>query len=144
MNEVPPGGLTEPPESVAVRAEMLLLVNNAITEARAMADGAIAKQMRASTDAAIRYVALSEEEQRELREALAARFLRRMLAETHRDVIDDDQFPEYYELVEHRPPFAVVRRKADGQLGSLTFASDLRTYFCFTPDQGDLHHEEEA
>ena len=31
-------------------------------------------------------------------------------------------------------PVVVVRRKADGQLGSMLFQAHPRYYFCFTPD----------
>lgn len=45
-----------------------------------------------------------------------------------------EQMQELYTVEGFLAPFCVVRRKADGQLGSLRFTHHPRYYFDFTPD----------
>jgi len=41
-----------------------------------------------------------------------------------------------FEFLSFAAPFAVVRRRADGQLGTLEFTHRPRRYFNFTPKEG--------
>lgn len=60
------------------------------------------------------------------REALAARYGR---------VWDTEELAQEFEVLGFQAPYVVVRRKADGQLGSLEFQHDPRLYFGFHPDR---------
>jgi hypothetical protein len=45
-----------------------------------------------------------------------------------------DEMCELYEVVGFQAPFVVVRRKDNGQLGSLEFTHQPRRYFNWVPD----------
>lgn len=49
------------------------------------------------------------------------------------DEMTTEEMRELYEVVGFQAPFVVVRRKADGQLGSLEFTHSPRRYFGWTP-----------
>jgi len=61
------------------------------------------------------------------REALAARY---------GQVWDTHQLAEEFHVLGFRAPYVVVRRKSDGQLGSLEFQHDPRLFFLFEADPG--------
>jgi hypothetical protein len=42
-----------------------------------------------------------------------------------------------FQVVGYAAPFVVVRRRSDGQLGTLEFTHSPRTYFGFMPDGGE-------
>jgi hypothetical protein len=42
-----------------------------------------------------------------------------------------------FEVIGFAAPFVVVRRRSDGQLGSLEFTHQPRVYFGFVPDAGE-------
>ncbi len=44
-----------------------------------------------------------------------------------------DEARELYDFIGFQAPYVVVRRKSDGQKGTLTFTHDPRYYFDFTP-----------
>jgi len=46
-----------------------------------------------------------------------------------------EEMRELYEVIGFQAPFVVVRRKADGQLGSLEFTHQPRRYFGWVPDK---------
>ena len=46
-----------------------------------------------------------------------------------------EQMRERFEVVGFQAPFVVVRRKADGQLGSLQFTHSPRVYFGWQPHE---------
>lgn len=52
-----------------------------------------------------------------------------MNTDTDDDRMTTDEMREQYEVVGFQAPFVVVRRKADGQLGSLQFTHQPRVYF---------------
>ena len=58
------------------------------------------------------------------------------------DLADDDrkwttdELRAEFEVIGFAAPFAVVRRRSDGQLGSLEFLHHPRIYFGFVPDDG--------
>jgi hypothetical protein len=60
------------------------------------------------------------------REALQAKYGR---------VWNTEELARDFEVLGFLAPYVVVRRKADGQLGSLAFQHDPRQYFAFAPDQ---------
>ena len=43
------------------------------------------------------------------------------------------QLTEDFEVLEYGAPFVIVRRRSDGQLGSLEFTHQPRVYFGFEP-----------
>lgn len=49
--------------------------------------------------------------------------------------ITTDELREQYEVLGFQAPFVVVRRKADGQVGSLQFTHSPRRYFGWVPDK---------
>ena len=42
-----------------------------------------------------------------------------------------------FEVIGYAAPFVVVRRRSDGQVGTLEFTHSPRTYFGFVPDGGE-------
>lgn len=44
-----------------------------------------------------------------------------------------DEARERYDFIGFQAPYVVVRRKSDGQRGTLTFTHNPRYYFDFTP-----------
>ena len=42
-----------------------------------------------------------------------------------------------FEVIGFAAPFVVVRRRSDGQVGTLEFTHSPRTYFGFVPDDGE-------
>jgi hypothetical protein len=46
---------------------------------------------------------------------------------------DIEQLQRDFEVMGYATPFVVVRRKSDGQLGTLEYLSGPRTYFGWTP-----------
>lgn len=60
---------------------------------------------------------------------------REALAAQHGQVWNTEELARDYEVLGFLAPYVVVRRKADGQLGSLVFQHAPRIYFDFTPDQ---------
>ena len=42
-----------------------------------------------------------------------------------------------FQALGYAAPFVVVRRRADGQVGTLEFTHSPRTYFGFVPDDGE-------
>jgi len=46
-----------------------------------------------------------------------------------------EEMRELYEVVGFQAPFVVVRRKSDGQLGSLQFTHQPRRYFGWQPHE---------
>jgi len=54
---------------------------------------------------------------------------------TPADAMTTEEMRELYEVVGFQAPFVVVRRKADGQLGSLQFTHAPRQYFGWTPHE---------
>ncbi len=56
------------------------------------------------------------------------------LRAAHGDVWDTDGLRRDYEVIGFAAPFVVVRRRADGVVGSLEFQHDPRLYFNFAPD----------
>jgi len=46
-----------------------------------------------------------------------------------------EEMRELYEVVGFQAPFVVVRRKSDGQLGSLQFTHQPRRYFGWMPHE---------
>lgn len=47
-------------------------------------------------------------------------------------VWDPEQLAEYFEVVGFLSPYAIVRRKSDGRLGSLEYQHDPRWYFAWS------------
>jgi hypothetical protein len=56
---------------------------------------------------------------------------REFLERTHGQVWDTSQVSEDFEVIGFMAPVVVVRRKSDGQKGSLMFQHSPRFYFCF-------------
>jgi len=50
-------------------------------------------------------------------------------------VWNTEELARDFEILGFLAPYVVVRRKADGQLGSLAFQHDPRLYFAFAADQ---------
>jgi hypothetical protein len=50
------------------------------------------------------------------------------------DTMTTDEMRELYEVVGFQAPYVVVRRKADGQLGSLQFDHQPRRYYGWVSD----------
>ncbi len=57
------------------------------------------------------------------------------LERAHGRVWDTRQLTEEFEVLGFLAPFVVVRRRADGSRGSLTFQHDPRLYFDFVEEQ---------
>jgi hypothetical protein len=49
---------------------------------------------------------------------------------------DTRQLQEDFEVTAFAAPFVIVRRKSDGQTGTLQFNHNPRIYFNFQPDNG--------
>lgn len=64
-----------------------------------------------------------------------ARRSRAELLQMSDPVLDTKEFSERYELIGVRAPFAIVRVKATGQIGSMLFQNEPRYYFSFSPDR---------
>jgi hypothetical protein len=48
-----------------------------------------------------------------------------------------DEMQAEFEVLGFAAPFVVVRRRLDGQLGTLEFTHSPRVYFGFVPDAGE-------
>lgn len=59
---------------------------------------------------------------------------REYLEAKHGQVWDTTQMQEDFEAIGFAAPYVVVRRRSDGQLGSLTFQARPRFYFSFQAD----------
>lgn len=59
---------------------------------------------------------------------------RASLEATYGQVWDTRQLAEDFEVIGFMAPYVVVRRRADGVKGSLTFQHSPRYYFDFQPD----------
>jgi hypothetical protein len=59
---------------------------------------------------------------------------RAVLEATHGRVWDADELGREFEVVGFLAPYVVVRRKSDGQVGSLEFQHQPRFYFNYQPD----------
>jgi hypothetical protein len=57
------------------------------------------------------------------------------LVERYGQVWDAEELAHDFEVLGFLAPFVVVRRKSDGQLGSLEFQHEPRLYFNFAPDR---------
>jgi hypothetical protein len=60
---------------------------------------------------------------------------REALEQAYGRVWDTSQLSEDFEVIGFLAPFVVVRRKSDGQKGSLTFQHSPRFYFDFVEDR---------
>ncbi len=60
---------------------------------------------------------------------------REVLEQTHGRVWDTSQLTEDFEVIGFLAPFVAVRRKSDGQKGSLSFQHSPRLYFDFVEDR---------
>lgn len=60
---------------------------------------------------------------------------REALEAEHGQVWDTDQLRQEFEVVGFMAPLVVVRRKSDGQKGSLEFQHQPRFYFNFVADR---------
>jgi len=60
---------------------------------------------------------------------------RAALEATHGRVWDTDELGREFEVVGFLAPYVVVRRKSDGQVGSLEFQHQPRFYFNYQPDR---------
>ncbi len=58
---------------------------------------------------------------------------RAYLEAKHGQVWDTQQLSDYFEVIGFAAPLVVVRRKSDGQKGSLMFQASPRFYFGFEP-----------
>lgn len=58
---------------------------------------------------------------------------REALEAQYGQVWDTDQLREQFEVIGFGAPLVVVRRKADGQKGSMMFQHQPRLYFSFEP-----------
>lgn len=58
---------------------------------------------------------------------------RAALEAKHGQVWDTSQMQEYFEAIGFLAPLVVVRRRSDGQKGSLEFQATPRYYFNFKP-----------
>ena len=70
-----------------------------------------------------------------LNEINAAPGTREALEELHSQVWDTQQFRDEFFVEGFLAPFVVVRRKSDGQRGSLEFQHHPRFYFNFSPHE---------
>ena len=70
-----------------------------------------------------------------LNEINAAPGTREALEELHGQVWDTDQLRSEFIIEGFLAPFVVVRRKSDGQRGSLEFQHQPRFYFNFSPHE---------
>lgn len=68
---------------------------------------------------------------REVAELNAAKADRERLAAIYGEVYNLDELRELFEVTGFMAPYVVVRRKADGQVGSLQFQHSPRFYFNF-------------
>ena len=59
---------------------------------------------------------------------------REYLEAKHGQVWDTTQMQEDFEAIGFAAPYVVVRRRSDGQMGSLTFQARPRFYFSFEAD----------
>lgn len=59
---------------------------------------------------------------------------REALEKEHGQVWNTEQLPRDFEVRGFMAPFVVVKRKSDGQVGSLEFQHRPRFYYGFTPD----------
>jgi len=61
---------------------------------------------------------------------------REALEAQYGQVWDTSELGQYFEVLGFMAPFVVVRRKSDGQKGSLEFQHHPRFYFNFAPHNG--------
>ena len=61
---------------------------------------------------------------------------REALEALHGDVWDTTGLTENFEVLGFLAPYVIVRRRSDGQKGSLMFQHSPRLYFQFEPHQG--------
>lgn len=71
----------------------------------------------------------------QLAEINAAPRSREALETKYGQVWNTEELARDFEVLGFLAPYVVVRRKADGQVGSLAFQHDPRLYFTFAPDQ---------
>jgi hypothetical protein len=74
------------------------------------------------------------EELRPIADQLAAEKAR-LKAETGGEVYDTEELRDLFEVKGFAAPLVVVRRKSDGQVGSLEFQHAPRLYFNWQPDR---------
>lgn len=60
---------------------------------------------------------------------------REALEKEHGQVWDINELGRDFEVIGFGAPFVVVKRKSDGQVGSLEFQHSPRFYYGFTPDK---------
>ena len=60
---------------------------------------------------------------------------REYLAEKHGQTWDTRELQQDFQVFGFLAPCVTVRRKSDGQLGSLLFQHNPRLYFSFSPDE---------
>jgi len=60
---------------------------------------------------------------------------RQALEKEHGQVWDTNQLSQDFEVTGFMAPFAVVKRKSDGKVGSLEFQHQPRYYYSFTEDK---------
>lgn len=65
----------------------------------------------------------------------AAPRAREVLETEYGQIWNTEELARDFEVLGFLAPYVVVRRKADGQLGSLAFQHDPRLYFGWAPDQ---------
>lgn len=65
----------------------------------------------------------------------AAPRAREVLEPEYGQVWNTEELARDFEVLGFLAPYVVVRRKADGQVGSLAFQHDPRLYFGWAPDQ---------
>ena len=61
---------------------------------------------------------------------------REALEAIYGQVWDTDEMTTDFEAIGFMSPFVVVKRRSDGQKGSLEFQARPRFYYAFTPDNG--------
>jgi hypothetical protein len=71
-----------------------------------------------------------------LTEINAAPGSREYLEQKHGQVWDTSQLQDDFDVLGFMAPLVIVRRKADGQKGSLTFQGSPRFYFGFEAHRG--------
>lgn len=66
---------------------------------------------------------------------------REALVTDHGEVWDTQQLQKVFEVEGFMAPFCIVRRKADGQRGTVMFRHSPRFYFAFSPDSPEDESE---
>lgn len=75
--------------------------------------------------------------QQQLEEINATPSEREALEAKHGQVWDTSELQEQFEVLGFMAPYCVVRRKSDGQKGSIMFQHSPRFYFSFAADTGE-------